>query len=70
MDAIIYEPTEKWLTNRYYTFLSFLHQNLYFPDDSEEEGKGNDMILEFLRNNDSYTGVVARSNLKKNKHHS
>lgn len=65
MEAMIYELTEKRFTNRYYTFLSFFTPNVYFSDDSEEEGRGNDMILDFLRNNDSYTGAVARSNFKK-----
>lgn len=45
------------MSRRYYAFLSF-PPNLYFFDDSEEKGKGNDVILDFLRDNDSYTGLV------------
>lgn len=45
---------------------SCLCPNLHFLDDSEERGKGNDMIFGFLRNNDPYKVQLSEVTFKNN----
>lgn len=53
--------------SQYYTFLSYF-QAYTFLDDSEEKGKGNDMIFSFLRNYDPCKVWLSEVALKNNQH--